>query len=257
VFVAISASLLVKSNVSKLNVRLRDEIRRVLAATSKGDLEQRITHILSEDKGQEDLAWAVNDVLDQLEAFMRDVSTSIAMASDGKTYRRTFPSGLHGMFRTTCIQLNDSIEAISLGHKTKIRGELASKFNKLGGGLSGGLSLIQSDVDRAEGESEAIVLSAQETADKAAKSRESVYSVSEKLSKLNELISASHEGVISLHSRSQEISEVVGLIKDIADSWRSTPLLKQLARVNMDAASLLLPMRSASWRSERKKRPTR
>jgi len=213
----IFGSLFVSSDTSKLSVYLRDEVRRVLKATAQGDLEQRITHIHSQDKGQEDLAWAVNDVLDQLEAFMRDVSTSIAMASDGKTFRRTFPSGLHGMFRETCIQLNDSIEAISLGHKTKIKGEVAAKFNGLGGGLAGGLKLIQNDVHNAETESEGIVTNAQVTADEAAKSRESVYSVSKKLSELDELISASHEGVISLHSRSQEISEVVGLIKDIAD----------------------------------------
>ncbi len=211
------SSVFVQSNTSKMSVRLRDEIRRVLNATARGDLEQRITHISSEDKGQEELAWAVNDVLDQLEAFMRDVSTSIAMASDGKTFRRTFPGGLHGMLRETCIQLNDSIEAISLGHRTKVRGEVAAKFNNLGGGFAGGLKLIQDDVHNAEEESEGIVENAQITADEAEKSRESVYSVSKKLSELNELIGASHEGVISLHSRSQEISEIVGLIKDIAD----------------------------------------
>ncbi len=215
--VTVVAASLFSANTSQLNLRLRDDIRRVLAAAVQGDLEQRITHIESDDKGQEDLAWSINDLLDQLEAFMRDVSTSIEMASDGKTYRRTFPSGLHGMFKETCIQLNDSIEAISLGHKIKVRGEVATKFNTLGGGLSGGLTLIQNDVSRAEDESETIVQSAQVTADEAAKSRESVYSVSEKLSRLTELISASHEGVNSLHSRSQEISEVVGLIKDIAD----------------------------------------
>ncbi len=215
--VVIIVSSFAKPAATAISTYLRDEIRRVLNATAKGDLEQRITHIHSKDKGQEELAWAVNDVLDQLEAFMRDVSTSIAMASDGKTYRRTFPSGLHGKFRDTCIQLNNSIEAISLGHKTKVRGELAREFNKLGGGSDGGLSLIQSDVDRAEGESEHIVKTAELTAEEASKSRESVYSVSKKLTELNELITASHEGVISLHGRSQEISEIVGLIKDIAD----------------------------------------
>ena len=215
--VAIAVSVFIPSKASALNIRLRDDIRRVLDATSKGDLEQRITHIRSSDKGQEDLAWAVNDVLDQLECFMRDVSTSISMASEGKTYRQTFPGGLHGMFRETCIQLNNSLEAISLGHKTKIRGDLAGKFNKLGGGLSGGLGLIQNDVFGAEKESATIVKSAQLTADEASKSRDSVYSVSKKLAKLTELIDASHEGVSSLHSRSQEISEIVGLIKDIAD----------------------------------------
>jgi len=210
-------SIFTPSNASKLSIYLRDEVRRVLNATSQGDLEQRITHINSEDKGQEDLAWAVNNVLDQLEAFMRDISTSIEMASDGKTYRRTFPSGLHGMFRETCIQLNNSIEAISLGHKTKVRGQMATTFNSLGGGLGGGLALIQNDVHKAESESESIVSSSQTTVDEASKSRESVYSVSKKLTELTELISASHEGVNSLHSRSQEISEIVGLIKDIAD----------------------------------------
>ncbi len=213
----IIVSFFLSANVSELNLRLRDEIRRVLAAAVEGDLEQRITHIHSTDKGQEELAWSVNDMLDQLEAFMRDVSTSIEMASDGKTFRRTFPSGLHGMFKETCMQLNGSIEAISLGHKTKVRGDVAAKFNNLGGGLAGGLQLIHDDVHNAEDESEAISVNAQLTADEAEKSRGSVQSVSAKLSQLNELISASHEGVLSLHSRSQEISEVVGLIKDIAD----------------------------------------
>ena len=215
--VAVVISSFMRSSTKHLNVRLRDKTRQVVAAAVKGDLEQRVTHIHSKDQGQIELAWAINDLLDQLEAFMRDISTSIKMASDGKTYRRTFPSGLHGMFKETCTQLNDSIEAISLGHKTKIRGEVATRMNKLGGGIGGGLRLIQNDVSQAEEESGVIVVSAQETADEAAKSRESVYSVSQKLSKLDELITASHEGVISLHGRSQEISEVVGLIKDIAD----------------------------------------
>lgn len=215
--VFILITFLIPANTNKLNVRLRDEIRRVLASAVAGDLEQRITHIKSDDKGQEELAWAVNDVLDQLEAFMRDVSTSIEMASAGNTFRHTFPSGLHGMFKETCLKFNGSIEAISLGHKTKVRGDVAAKLNNLGGGLSGGLKLIQNDVKNAETESESISTSAQSTAEEADKSREGVASISKKLSKLSELIQASHEGVNSLHGRSQEISEVVGLIKDIAD----------------------------------------
>ncbi len=95
------------------NPELQKDVRRVLRAAAQGDLEQRITHIHSPNPEQENVAWAVNDVLDQLEAFMRDAETTIRYASEGKTYRRTYPSGMHGIFRTTAEELNEAISAIA------------------------------------------------------------------------------------------------------------------------------------------------
>ena len=196
---------------------LTDEIHRVLQAAAAGDLEQRITHIKTDDTGLYERAWAINDVLDQLEAFMRDTQSAIAAASRGETYRLTNPSGLHGMFRVTSEQVRQAVGSIAAGYETKIRGELSEKLSSLGGGMAAGLAVIQEDIIEGENEAGAIVASAVKTSEESERSLQSVIEISDKLSELTTLISNSHEGIMSLGERSREISVVVGLIKDIAD----------------------------------------
>jgi methyl-accepting chemotaxis protein len=218
-FAALLITLMIPagSEMGNQNQRLRDEIQEVLVATAKGDLDKRVTHIVSENAQQVQLAWAVNDALDQLEAFMRDAQSSIEAASRGETYRMTYPAGLHGMFRVTSQRLRDAISSIAAGYETKIRGELSEKLSGLGGGMAAGLSVIQDDIIKSEKEADNIVTSAVKTSEESERSLNSVVEISEKLSQLTELIGSSHEGIVSLGERSREISDVVGLIKDIAD----------------------------------------
>lgn len=207
----------IPSSVSLREPRIDDAIEEVLLAAAKGDLEKRVTHIRTEDKTQEALAWAVNDTLDQLEAFMRDAQSSIEAASKGQTYRTTYPAGLHGLFRVTSQRLRDAIGSIAEGYETKIRGELSEKLSGLGGGMAAGLAVIQDDIIESEKEADNIVTSAVQTSEESERSLNSVVEISEKLSHLTELIANSHEGIVSLGERSREISDVIGLIKDIAD----------------------------------------
>jgi methyl-accepting chemotaxis protein len=190
---------------------------RVIVNASSGNLEDRITNIPNDDSALSTRAWALNDLLDQLEAFMRDTETTIENAAVGKTYRRTYSSGLHGIFRSASESLNKAITSIASGYETKIRGELAHNLSTLGGGVSSGLTVIQEDIHASQNDATEIVDVAQKTALESSKSLTSVVEIGERLSNLVELISSSHEGIVSLENRSQEISEVVSLIKDIAD----------------------------------------
>ncbi len=196
---------------------INKSIHRVLQKSAQGDLEDRITHIPDDDSELSKLAWNINDALDQLEAFMRDVHTTIENASTGKTYRRTFPAGLHGIFRSTANDLNKAIASIANGYETKIRGELSHNLSTLGGGVSAGLVVIQDDINTTQNDAEAIADVAQKTAQESSKSLQSVVDIAQKLNHLVDLIGSSHEGIISLEQRSNEISEVISLIKDIAD----------------------------------------
>ena len=201
----------------KTDATLRSSIHRVLKKAANGDLEDRITHIPNDGSDLSELAWNINDVLDQLEAFMRDVHTTIENASRGKTYRRTFPAGLHGIFHSTAHNLNQAIASIASGYQTKIRGELSHNLSTLGGGVSAGLIVIQDDINTTQEDAAEIAEVAQRTAEESSKSLDSVVEIGQRLNNLIDLIGSSHEGIISLEQRSNEISEVVSLIKDIAD----------------------------------------
>jgi hypothetical protein len=115
------------------------------------------------------------------------------------------------------MHLNESIASIATGYEKRIIGELSHELSKVGGGISAGLHIIQEDIDRCQEDSHSIVDVAQKTADESLKSMDGVVEIGEKLSTLIRLISTSHEAIINLETRSRDISEVVNLIKDIAD----------------------------------------
>jgi methyl-accepting chemotaxis protein len=196
---------------------LMTSIQKVLKEASLGKLEVRLTHIPNNNSTEAALAWSINDTLDQLEAFIRELATSIECASAGKTYRHAFSEGLHGKFKSTVIELNRAINSIAVGHETAIRGELAGKLGNLGGGMSQGLAVIQEDLSLSSNDSYEIVEMSEQTAQESSNSLSSVIAIGERLNSLLELIGSSHEGIVTLENRSREISVIVGLIKDIAD----------------------------------------
>ena len=197
--------------------QLMQQMMKVVIGAADGNLEGRVTHIPDDGSDNSKFAWAINDLLDQTEAFMRDAETTISCAATGKTYRHPYPSGLHGVFKNTAEELSKATSSISAGYETKIHGEMANSFSHLGGGISEGLTIIQEDLSLSSDNSKDIVDVAKRTADESSNSLESVVDIGERLNQLVTLISSSHEGIVSLESRSREISEVVGLIKDIAD----------------------------------------
>ncbi|MCD6190756.1 MAG: CZB domain-containing protein, partial [Sulfurimonas sp.] len=190
---------------------------KVVVDAAKGNLEGRVTNIPDDGSENSKFAWAINDLLDQTEAFMRDASAGIKSASSGITYRKTDTAGMHGLFSSTATELNNATESVAAGNNTKIRGEMAHGFSELGGGIAQGLEIIQSDIATAQEDSLAIVTSSNETAQESSRSLSSVVEIGERLNSLIDLIASSHEGIVNLEQRSREISDVVGLIKDIAD----------------------------------------
>ena len=217
IFIPIIAIFIPTESKSTISAQLEKDMMRVLKNASKGNLEDRVTNIPNDNSQTSSFAWSLNDLLDQLEAFMRDVETSLEYASRGKTYRRSYPAGLKGVFHSIANNINSAIASIASGYDSKIRGDLSQKLSRLGGGIEAGLNMIQQDIVINGEEANKIVNIAQQTADESSKSLDSVIQIGQRLNQLVELISSSHEGIISLEQRSGEISDVVGLIKDIAD----------------------------------------
>lgn len=215
---ALAASAFIRvDNDCELKSPTYQSMIKVLKEVSDGELEGRVTNIPDNNSVESQFAWSLNDALDQLEAFMRDVHASIEYASLGKNYRLTYSLGLHGSFNSTSKELNHIMGYIAEGYTSKIKGELSQKLNNLSGGASNAFETIHSDIVLAQSDSTAIAEVSKTTAALSSKSLGDVKGISENFNSLVDLISSSHHAIINLEHRSNEISVVVGLIKDIAD----------------------------------------
>lgn len=80
-------SLMDKDSCNKLfSDTLIQQIKRVLLKAEEGELSHRITHI-DEKHTMQAVAWGINNLLDQTEQFMRDISASVEAANVGRGTR--------------------------------------------------------------------------------------------------------------------------------------------------------------------------
>jgi len=205
------------STVKQSHNSLSDRIEKTLIEASNGNFESRITNIDDSDKSAK-AAWALNDLLDQLEAFERDIKESINAAKNGIDYRDIAPQGYKGTFRRTVIMLNDAIDAISTALKEQARSELAMTLNNLGGGITTQIHDIQNSLDTKLKEFMIKIdeLSGEiyEGADASAARIENLTNV---LNELIDFIAHTNEAINMLSQRTDEIGKIVELITDIAD----------------------------------------
>ncbi len=94
------------------NLKLIKIIFKVTNEASKGTLYNRVTNINKQTQVGL-LAWNINDVLDQMETFTRDLDSSLEAISKGKTYRVMYPSGLKGDFVKYSNNINKALERIA------------------------------------------------------------------------------------------------------------------------------------------------
>jgi len=192
------------------------QIRDVLTNAGSGNLSHRVTNI-PDDHVLFNVAWGINDMLDQVEQMMRDIKSSIMEANRGNDKRIIFEEGYKGDFKAACPHLNEALHAISLSFKTKMKGELGEIFHQKTGGIKAGLHTIQEDISNNVEIIKNITKATEKTAQDATNSEIRVNEIVEKLDHLIELISHSNDAISMLNERTLEISTVINLIKDIAD----------------------------------------
>jgi len=194
---------------------LYEKTLNVIREAAHGNLEPRVVNIdLTKPMGK--IALEINDLLDQMEALMRETKTSIESASHGKNYRNIFNEGFRGLFAINARYISEGVKGITEGEKGKARGALSSAFSDLGNGNNGVLS-IQQDLTNSIEEMSQIRDVSNMTAEKSDESLHTVIALSEGIQELLELLTSTNEAITSLSDRTSEISSVVNLIKDIAD----------------------------------------
>ena len=202
--------------VSRLE-RTIHQATEVAQKVSKGEFEFRITHIPDVPIYRE-LFWGINNMLDQLEAFMREVRTSVEYSHQQKFFRKVLPRGLKGAFAANAKDINIAIDAMRTNDEFNRQNALSRELSRLSSAqLNGGLKTIEealrvdmSCIEQMAGEMDLI-------ATDSTQGRDRIEQVAEGIERLSELVSRSGETITQFARHADEVKSVVGLITDIAD----------------------------------------
>jgi methyl-accepting chemotaxis protein len=194
-----------------------DDLRGLIRGVAQGAFHRRVTGIdASNEIGQ--LCWEVNEMLDQLEAFMREQATSFRQHLDANFTRKALPIGLHGGFRKGLEAHNKALAAFEESMRYKMRNHLLAQAHGLNASnLLTNLSSSRADLEVINEAMQAVEQEARRTHTDAEASQETVHQVVQDLTDMRGRMEQSVATVQELNARGAEIQQAVALINGIAD----------------------------------------
>ena len=192
------------------------QIQKVLDDAQNGKLSSRV--IIDKDETiVEQIAWGLNNLLDQVEIILRESRNTIDAVSAGEMYRNMFPQGLHGEFKRTASNIQQAINSMKANEKYKKIGILSNELGKINGGMKHNFEVINSDISKTK---DAFLRASELTANasqSAQKTAHSVTATTQEISSLNQIVSDTSDAIDQMNEHVNEITNVINLIKDIAD----------------------------------------
>lgn len=192
-----------------------DKSISVLNDAVKGNLESRVVEI--DDNGNAGvICTQINNLIDQMETFMREIGTSIEHAGNNEFFRKFNTLGLNPAFILAGNKINESIDVMRVNYVTQMRVELnadLSSVNKNNEQLESLHSSFQNNTQKLENISQKVKDATKMTIERADESEH----VGEKLHGLNQLLDSNADSTHSLEERTKEITAVINLISDISD----------------------------------------
>jgi len=192
-------------------------ISKIADQVSAGQFSARITHIDSENE-LGSLSWKINDMLDQLEAYFREVRTSFTYASNGQFFRKAQSQGLHGSFVFSLDNINTSLGAMQDTQQFLLKNKLVSDLSSLStSNLLIDLKLNQKSIEEIKEVMDIVTDTSQKMVADAEGSQGSINTVVSNLNEVINRIDKNNHEIVDLNSLNEEASTVITLIKSIAD----------------------------------------
>ena len=195
-------------------------IRRVINISKcyrDGKFEKRMLHI-NVDKDLHELANNINILIHNLEAFMREISASINCTQEGRFYRKALAQGLNGSFASNIQAINEALTSIEQNAKDNVKNALAKSLMDMSlGNQNADLTTISVDLENDMEYMKQVDANVENMKTLSANSKEDVSSITSSINELNELITENSTIIDNFAAKSRDISEVLGIITDIAE----------------------------------------
>ena len=183
----------------------------------QGNYSSRITQVpWAGELGK--IAWDLNESMDQLETYFREVNTCFTLVSEGKYHRMLFRDGMLGDVKSSMDCVDRSLHAMIENARFLQQNAMTKELHDLNNtNIMSNLSGNQTDLLNITEEMEQIDSSATENVELANKSKKGIVEAVKAQNQSLQLIVQNHRATETLNEMSSEISGVLDMIRSIAD----------------------------------------
>ncbi len=202
------------------SLRVLETLKR-LHATLNASIKGELHHRVNNTRGLGELgkvAWDLNDLLDQVESYFKEVDTAFSQVSKGNFDRPPLGAGLPGRMGSSLVSICKSIEAMKENEKLLNSNSLASALHRLNtSNLIKNLKKTQADLTQIDTDAREVGSQASDNAQLAQKSLHSVEAIRHSITDIAETVGQVTDVVNTLSNDSKQVAESLMTIKDIAD----------------------------------------
>ncbi|MCP3849048.1 MAG: hypothetical protein GY694_02245 [Gammaproteobacteria bacterium] len=203
--------------VIKKPFQMIEDITDIMGEASDGRFGRRITNISSE-KELYHMSWHINDMLDQIEPFFREVTTSFNYAAEGKFFRKTQSEGVHGDFKTSLTNINKTLNIMESNAAYVNRNDLLSKLSTLNvTKMLKNLKLNQQDMMNVTEQMSGVVGIAAENTTQVSNAQKTLSYIVDNLEQLMSRVDNTSDAIKQLNEHSARMNDVITMIAGIAE----------------------------------------
>lgn len=192
-------------------------IYKVIGSAKAGSYNGRVVQVSGMGEFGK-VAWAFNDLLDQMETYFKEVDSCFDHVAKGNYDRKALHKGMPGQLRHSLESINTSIDRMRDGMSFLAENELKSELHSLNTvHLIGNLKQNQEDLRLISTEIEEVEKIAAANGIAAASSQADVESMTDKLQLINKSIDGVAVVIRQLGADSEKVSGTLSVITEIAD----------------------------------------
>ncbi|NPA55977.1 MAG: chemotaxis protein [Epsilonproteobacteria bacterium] len=201
---------------SSSNQTILRQINDLVQKAYNGEIHHRLI-IDGEDTLEEQIAWNINEMLDQVEDLLRENKNAITDITNGHMYRYIMPQGLHGEFGAAAKEAESAIESLKISKKVELIGSLSKQFANIDGGVTANFQRVGEDIKEMDKAFKEIAIKVQESSKQATDTFQVMEKTKSDFETLSHKLHDTSNEIFQMAENITAISNVIELIKDIAD----------------------------------------
>ncbi|ECP6010492.1 bipartate energy taxis response protein CetA [Campylobacter jejuni] len=184
----------------------------------EGNFDNRIIYVKTKSKKLAEIADNLNNTIDGLEAYLREINISISCSQKGEFYRKALPEGLKGIFAHNIEFINKALANIEVTARSTFKNALSRTLMDLSlGNQNKDMSQISSSLNQDISMMKNVYDTVDAISHTATENGSEVDSLQSAMGSLMDVVNSSKETVQTFVANSQNITSVVEVIRDIAD----------------------------------------